>query len=104
MPIMTIIPGGWQIVNDSRRTRTYDRLLRRQLLYPTELLSHERGGEQFVVPSYGFASQLRYYRPSGSVRQPFFDDFFAGASSATSSVTSGSGSVTPTASRYSIAP
>ena len=25
---------------DSRRTRTYDRLLRRQLLYPTELASH----------------------------------------------------------------
>jgi len=72
-------------------------------------LSHERGGEQFVVPSYlCLASQLSYYRPSGSVRQPFFDAFFAGASSATSSVTSsvtsGSGSVIPTASRYSIAP
>jgi len=71
-------------------------------------LSHERGGELFVVPSYCFASQLRYYRPSGSLRQPFFDAFFAGASSATSSatssVTSGSGSLTPTASRYSIAP
>ena len=26
--------------NDSGRTRTYDRLLRRQLLYPTELASH----------------------------------------------------------------
>ena len=26
--------------NDSRRTRTFDRLLRRQLLYPTELASH----------------------------------------------------------------
>jgi len=63
-------------------------------------LSHERGGELFVVPSYCFAPQLSYYRPSGSVRQPSS----AGASSSTSSVTSGSGSVTPTASRYSIAP
>ena len=91
--------------SDSSRIRTYDRLLRRQLLYPAELLSHERGGEQFVVLSYPcLASQLRYYRPSRSVRQPFFDAFFAGASSATSSVTSGSGSTTPTASRYSIAP
>ena len=27
---------------DSDRTRTYDRLLRRQLLYPTELLSQKR--------------------------------------------------------------
>ena len=26
---------------DSGRIRTYDRLLRRQLLYPSELLSHE---------------------------------------------------------------
>jgi len=63
-------------------------------------LSHERGGEQFVVPSYCFASQLRYYRRSWSVRQPSS----AGASASASSVTSGSGSVTPTASRYSMAP
>ena len=32
---------------DSGRTRTYDRLLRRQLLYPTELLSQRRGSTPF---------------------------------------------------------
>ena len=91
---------------DSSRIRTYDRLLRRQLLYPAELLSHERGGEQFVVPSYGFASQLSYYRRSWSGRQPSS----AGASTSDSSdaVSSSadfdSGNSTPVPDKYSIAP
>ena len=32
--------GLFQCPSDSSRIRTYDRLLRRQLLYPAELLSH----------------------------------------------------------------
>ena len=39
-PHETIINHFGLIVNDSSRIRTYDRLLRRQLLYPAELLSH----------------------------------------------------------------
>ena len=35
--------------NDSGRTRTYDRLLRRQLLYPTELLSQDKYFTRFVL-------------------------------------------------------
>ena len=31
--------------NDSDRTRTYDRLLRRQLLYPTELITESQKSE-----------------------------------------------------------
>ena len=39
---------------DSSRTRTYDRLLRRQLLYPTELLSHE-----LIILSWRYYVNLR---------------------------------------------
>ena len=46
---------GWDVTatphsqGDSGRTRTYDRLLRRQLLYPTELLSQDKYFTRFVL-------------------------------------------------------
>ena len=48
--------------NDSSRIRTYDRLLRRQLLYPTELLSQS---DRFLSPpilnlSKGTAAEKRF--------------------------------------------
>jgi len=62
-------------------------------------LSHERGGELSVVPSYGFASQLSYYRPSCSDRQPSSSD-----TESSSKVDSDSGRTTPVPDKYSIAP
>ena len=47
--------------NDSGRTRTYDRLLRRQLLYPTELLS-QREAETVCRFSYRVCLSVRGLR------------------------------------------
>ena len=54
LPMITINAHKKRKDNDSSRIRTYDRLLRRQLLYPAELLSRERGGHLFVGASYLF--------------------------------------------------
>ena len=87
--------------------RTSNRSLRRRLHYPLCYvpISKERSRQLrrscSERSSVRFPSQLVYYRPSWSERQPSS----TGTSPSTSSDTEGgSGSFTPIASRYSIAP
>ena len=85
-----------QFSNDSSRIRTYDRLLRRQLLCPAELLSQSASsyrlqpwtskgvaaverGHMFVCASYLFASQPLYYRVGSVLCQVVCFTVFADA-------------------------
>jgi hypothetical protein len=86
---------------DSRQggIRTPDQRIRSAWLYPAELLARKLGRRRTAFPS-----QLSYYTAFWSDRQPSSTTSVSDTSGFASSVTSGSGSFTPTASRYSIAP